>query len=136
MKKSDIRWQQRLDNYSKAVAQLEEGVELQQERELSNLEIQGVIQGFKYTYELAWNVMKDYFIYQGNPNISGARDAVRTAFKNGLVEDGKTWMEMIRSRNKTSHTYDEAIATAIYDAIIRRYYPLLEAFAKKMNSLL
>ena len=33
--------------------------------------------------------MKDYFLYQGNPEISGSRDAIRSAFKDGLITDGE-----------------------------------------------
>ena len=63
---SDIRWQQRLTNYEKALAQLISAVNLARQRSLSELEIQGLIQAFEFTHELAWNVMKDYFLYQGN----------------------------------------------------------------------
>jgi len=62
----DIRWQQRLQNYRKALSQLALAVTLSQQRPLSNLEKQGLIQGFEFTHELAWNVLKDYFVYQGN----------------------------------------------------------------------
>ncbi|MCU0401987.1 MAG: nucleotidyltransferase substrate binding protein [Algoriphagus sp.] len=100
-----IRWQQRLSNYSKALRQLELAVELSKERPLSNLEEQGLIQAFEFTHELAWNVLKDYFAFQGNPDITGSRDASSEAFRRGLIEDGEGWMEMIKSRNQSSHTY-------------------------------
>jgi len=48
--------------------------------------------------------MKDYFEYQGTTSIMGSRDAVREAFQRGLVADGEGWMEMLQSRNQTSHT--------------------------------
>ena len=66
---------------------------------------EGLIQRFEYTHELAWNVMKDYAVYQGNSNVGGSRDASREAFQMNLVTDGQVWMDMISSRNKTSHTY-------------------------------
>lgn len=56
----DIRWQQRLASYQRALAQLEAAVTLSQSRPLSELEQQGLIQAFEFTHELAWNVMKDY----------------------------------------------------------------------------
>ena len=61
----DIRWQQRLTNYSKALRQLEKAVNEARDRELSELEKLGLIHIFEFTHELAWNVMKDYFRYQG-----------------------------------------------------------------------
>ena len=83
------RWLQRFDNYKRAYAQLADAVELMRSRELSNLEKQGVIQAFEFTWELAWNVLKDYLNWQGETEITGARDAVREAFNRGLIEEGQ-----------------------------------------------
>jgi len=115
----DIRWKQRLDNFSKALKQLTKFIE---KGELNELEQQGLIQSFEYTYELAWNTIKDFFENQGQTNILGSRDAFRLAFKNGLIENGETWMEMIKSRVLTSHTYNEDIADAIACNIVTIYY--------------
>jgi len=135
MDELDIRWQQRLANYNKALEQLSNAVVTSQQRPLSDLEKQGLIQAFEFTHELAWNVMKDYFAYQGNPGITGSRDAAREAFQKGLIEDGEGWMEMIRSRNQTSHTYQQKIADEIAGHIVARYFPLFEQFLRKMDSL-
>ncbi|MFC6195094.1 nucleotidyltransferase substrate binding protein [Dyadobacter subterraneus] len=66
MGKDDIRWQQRFKNFGKAIALLQEAVNLTKERSLTELEEQGLIQRFEFTHELAWNVLKDYFEDQGN----------------------------------------------------------------------
>jgi nucleotidyltransferase substrate binding protein (TIGR01987 family) len=131
----DIRWQQRLANYTRALAQLTRAVELAQTRALSELEKQGLIQAFAFVFELAWNLMKDYFLYQGNPAISGSRDAIRTAFKQGLIADGEGWMEMIKSRNQTAHTYNESVANAIAGSISAQYQALFVAFQHYMQAL-
>ena len=135
MSELDIRWQQRLANYTKALEQLGNAVATRQQRPLSELEKQGLIQAFEFTHELAWNVMKDYFAYQGNPAITGSRDAAREAFQKGLIEDGEGWMEMIKSRNQTSHTYQQKIADEIAGLIVERYFPLFQGFLRKMDSL-
>ena len=84
----DIRWTQRLDNFQHAMRQLDQAMALLQTRDLSELEIQGLIQTFKYNYELAWNVIKYFYTFQGNSiDIQGSRDAFRTAFSRGLIED-------------------------------------------------
>lgn len=129
------RWLQRLANYQRAYQQLAYAVQLAAERPLSELEQQGLIQSFEYTHELAWNVMKDYFLWQGNNSLTGSRDATREAFQQGLVSDGVRWMEMITSRNQTTHTYNRAVADAVSESIIAHYFPLFTAFADKMNSL-
>lgn len=85
----DIRWQQRFDHYQKALRQLEDSVELSGRCSLSELEKLGLIKVFEFTHELAWNVMKDYFEYQGTTSLMGARDAVREAFQKGMVADGE-----------------------------------------------
>lgn len=130
----DIRWQQRLANFAKALDQLASAVTISQQRPLSDLEKQGLIQAFEFTHELAWNVMKDYFAYQGNPAITGSRDAAREAFQKGLIEDGEGWMEMIRSRNLTSHTYQQKIADEIVGHVVTRYFPLFQRFLDAMNA--
>jgi nucleotidyltransferase substrate binding protein (TIGR01987 family) len=79
--------------------------------------------------------MKDYFNYQGNADIRGSRDATREAFKVELIEDGKGWMDMIQSRNLTSHTYNEDIAIEIADKTVEVYYELFQKFYDKMVSL-
>jgi nucleotidyltransferase substrate binding protein (TIGR01987 family) len=131
----DIRWQQRFANYQRALKQLSEAVDLSRERKLSQLEQQGLIQAFEFTQELAWQVMKDYFEYQGNPSITGSRDAIREAFRAGLVLDGEGWMDTIKSRNRSSHTYDENTANELATLITDRYLTLFLAFKERMHAL-
>lgn len=131
----DIRWRQRLANYAKAFAQLESAVILSRARPLSDLETQGLIQAFEFTHELAWNLIKDYFAYQGNPAIAGSRDAVREAFAQGLIDDGESWMEMIQSRNRTSHTYQLSVASDIAARVVERYHPLFKQLLATMQNL-
>jgi len=135
MTDSDVRWLQRLANYERALGQLTRAVELAQERPLSELERQGLIQAFEFVFELAWNLMKDYFLYQGNPTITGARDAIRTAFKQGLITNGEGWMEMIKSRNQSSHTYNESVANEIVEGILGGYQQLFVQFRQQMQVL-
>ena len=133
MNDPDIRWQQRFANFQRALRQLSAGVE--RSRPLSELEKQGLIQAFEFTHELAWCVMKDYFTWQGNTSLTGSRDATREAFAAGLVADGEGWMEMIRSRNQTSHTYNQEVADEIAEKIAGRYHRLFLAFEQRMQDL-
>lgn len=136
----DIRWKQRFSNYVKALQKLEEAVLYIQNSSLSEKknfvldEIlkEGLIQRFEYTHELAWNLMKDYALYQGNSTIGGSRDATREAFILQLVSDGHIWMEMIKSRNETSHLYNQEIADEVFSKIINLYYPAFVEFKSTM----
>ena len=123
MTTQDIRWIQRFSNYQKALLTLAEATDLADTRVLSNLEQQGLIQGFEFTHELAWNVLKDYLEEQGFVGIIGSKNATREAFNNALIADGQSWMDMIKARNLTSHTYNTDIAQDIATDILQRFYP-------------
>ena len=84
MVQQTIRWQQRFNNYCKALAKLIQAVELlseqiKREEAVDELLQEGLIQRFEYTHELAWKVMKDYAEYQGYTDVRGSRDAIRKA---------------------------------------------------------
>lgn len=135
MNTPELRWQQRLRNYSKALERLNAGVDLAQRRTLTDLEQQGLIQSFEFTHELAWKVLKDYFNYQGNNEIYGSRDATKEAFKFGLIENGDVWMDMISCRNRTSHTYDEAISKEIVTKILSQFDEELNELANRLSKI-
>jgi nucleotidyltransferase substrate binding protein (TIGR01987 family) len=124
----DIRWIQRFSSYTKAFAKLSEAVQLFMNMQNKDNGIEndilkeGLIQRFEYTHELAWNVMKDYAEYQGNNSVGGYRDATREALQLKIIDNGLVWMDMISSRNITSHTYNEDIADEVYNKILHEYY--------------
>ena len=129
---NDIRWKQRFYNYQKALVQLTKFIE---KGELSELEEQGIIKAFEYTYELAWKVIKDYYEEQGEVSIQGSRDALRLAFQRGLITDGENWMNMIKSRIASVHTYNLEVAQQINQDIHDIYFQLFIELKEKMESL-
>lgn len=145
----DIRWEKRFSNFVKALQKLTQAVEYIQQNfkkddspvndndlgfVLDEMIKEGLIQRFEYTHELAWNVMKDYAAFRGNANVGGSRDATREAFQLQLIANGDVWMDMIGSRNKTSHTYNDATANEIYAKILNEYYPAFLAFRQCMET--
>ena len=126
----DIRWEQRFSNYRKALVQLKDFVDQPQ---LNRREEQGLVKAFEYTYELAWNTLKDFLVYQGIEEIIGSRDTFRKAFAEGIFADGHVWMRMIECRNKTSHTYNEETAREIVENVRSDFYP---AFCALENNLI
>jgi len=116
-----LRWMQRFQNYQRALARLTEAVELSRQRSLTDLEQQGLVQAFEFTHELAWNSLKDFLESRGAMNLYGSRDATRAAFAAGLISDGDVWMDMIRHRNQTTHTYNEETVREIVTAITSAY---------------
>ena len=133
---SDIRWHQRTANFNLALNELKEAVELSQQRGLSKLEEQGLIQAFEYNYELAWNCLKDFYEYQNEEGIQGSRDAIRLAFKRGLITEGELWMEMIRSRALTSHTYNRETSRKIAEKILTQYYGAFSELNASLNTIM
>ena len=103
--------------------------------ELNEMEEQGLIQSFEYTYELAWTTLKDFFEDQGESAIFGSRDAFRLAFKRGLIEEGEVWMDMIKSRALTSHTYNEQTAKAIAQSIRGTFFPEFVKLRARLETL-
>ncbi len=129
----DIRWQQRFDNFNRALKQLTAAVELSAQREFTQLEKQGVIQGFEFVHELAWNVLKDLLEIEGIQGIVGSRGTVREAFKRDLLADGELWLDMIDKRNLTSHTYNAELAQDMVNTIVHSYYPSFVALQLKLQ---
>jgi nucleotidyltransferase substrate binding protein (TIGR01987 family) len=135
MSAQDVRWIQRFNHFSKAFAQLQEAVELSKQRKLTKLEEQGLIQTFEYTHEMAWNTLKDFLEERGTKKLYGSKDATREVFKTGLIENGEIWMNMIESRNLTSHAYNEETATEVISAILHSYFAEFLDFHARMQEL-
>jgi len=130
---NDIRWVQRFDSYKKALAALERSVEAAKSRSLNELEEQGLIQGFEFTFELSWKLLKDYLESKGFKDFHGSKDTFKLAFQEGLISDGELWMDMIEDRNSSSHTYDINIAKQINSAIISAYFSKFKELSEKMD---
>ncbi len=123
MENEDIRWKQRFQNYRKSLKYLEQALDIPQPDIIQKA---GLIQFFEMSFELAWNVIKDYLEEQGFVEIRSPRSALKTAFETGLIEDGHSWMQLLDDRNLTSHAYDEATVDIIENLIHQKYYPLLK----------
>lgn len=130
------RWEQRLDSYHKALNRLAEIVNVMNSRELNEFEADGLVQRFEFTFELAWKLIKSYADFQvTDKEIMGSRDAFRWAFDNGLITDCQSWMEMVKRRNDTSHTYDEATATEVVQLVKSTYFQFFVDLLNKMEKL-
>ena len=132
----DIRWIQRFNNYKKALAALERSVVAAKERKLNEMEEQGLVKGFEFTFELSWKLLKDYLESKGFKDFHGSKDTFKLAFQESLISEGEIWMEMIDNRNRSSHTYEESIARQIISLVISKYFSKFKELSEKMNSYL
>jgi len=134
----DIRWKQRFDQYKKALNNLKEAVDIDKARKLSKLEVQGLIKAFELVHELSWLLIKDYYQLQGEVSIQGSKDAFRMAFKRGLIINGDAFMQSIKTRQLSVHTYNEETALQIHNDIVNVYYSefnkLCESFEKILKA--
>ncbi|MDT0647654.1 nucleotidyltransferase substrate binding protein [Zunongwangia sp. F260] len=126
----DVRWKQRFHNFSKVYKQLEKFVS---EKELNEMEEQGLIKAFEYTYELSWKTLQDLLKDKGYVDIIGPRPVIEQGFQDGFLDDGKGWMKMHKSRNLTSHTYNEETAKEIIIDIRSSYIGLFRDLYQKLN---
>lgn len=131
------RWEQKLESYHRALSRLAEVVMTAHNRPLTDIERDGMIQRFEFTHELAWKVMMSFCKFNSPEDILyGSKDSTRWAYEKGLITDGEVWMQMIASRNYTSHNYDDAEAEDIADAIVNNFFPALQAFDEKMHTII
>lgn len=127
------RWHLRHDNFRRALALLQEAVAAQKIGRLSDLEREGLIQRFEYTWELGWKSLRDFLFATGIEMTSAVpANVIRAAFQAGLIEDGEAWMEARTARNRMAHEYNRAAFEAIVVAIANRYLPLLEALELRL----
>jgi nucleotidyltransferase substrate binding protein (TIGR01987 family) len=125
MSNEDIRWIQRFNNYRKALARLGEAVALAEERDLSDLEQQGLIQGFEFTFDLAWKTLQDYLRHHKRPNDNGGPNVIiEQALADGIIKGDEVWKAMKKSRDLTSHSYDGETANDIAENILDTYHGL------------
>ena len=118
----DIRWIQRFPNFDRAFLLLRSALEERCLEQMSELEKEGLIQRFEYSYELAWKTMKDYLEEQGTIiNPVTPRNVIKEAFSAQIIADGQVWVDMMLHRNLLAHTYDFSKFKEVLDAVVERY---------------
>lgn len=136
MDTQDIRWKQRFPNFRRAFLLLRDAME-NDLASLSQLEKEGIIQRFEYTFELAWKVLKDKMQHDGlELNQISPKAVVRQAYQAKYINDAECWMRMIGDRNLMSHTYDFAKFEAVIQSIQSDYLPLLDEWHTELMGAL
>ncbi len=121
------RWFYRLENYGRAFSLLREAMTIMESRPLTQLEKEGVIQRFEFTWELAWKLMKDYLEASGVAleTITPAA-VIRAGFAAKIIQAGDIWMQALDARTKMAHTYNFKIFEKIIEDIRGLYFARLE----------
>ena len=133
---TDIRWIQRYANFHKACGRLLEVTEADRFiDDLSELELEGLVQRFEYTFELSWKVLQDLLLYKGYDFMQGPNGTMKKAFEDGLIADHDGWRKMAKSRNTLRHVYDEEEVLPIIRLIYSDYAPLLKQLDDELGAL-
>ena len=94
-----------------------------------------VVQRFEYTIDLFWKYLKNYLeVAQVVTGLKIPSEVMREAFSLRLLSEEETEkiLEMIKSRNMTSHIYIEEIAERLA-LNIPEYYQLLQKLAERLK---
>ncbi|MFZ1731380.1 MAG: HI0074 family nucleotidyltransferase substrate-binding subunit [Bacteroidota bacterium] len=129
---AEIRWHQRFANFSKAVTRLLDACE---QEHYSDLERSGLVQTFEFSFELAWNTLKDLLFYEGL-EAKTPRETIRTAFTAGYLseDEAATAIDALDKRNLLSHSYDEAAAREAESLIKNHYAPMLKTLHERLGN--
>ena len=129
----EIRWHYRFRNFSRAFSLLSRALEGEIE-ELNDLEKEGVIQRFEYTFQLSWNTLKDHLEHDGVVMQSVTpRSVIRTAAAAGMITDGQTWIQMLEDRRNTSYLYNIEMLDNVVGNIRDNYLTVLEALHQRLS---
>lgn len=112
----------KLDDFNKALARLETAL-LEAHSELDR---DGTIQRFEFTFELAWKVIQEFVRYKGLETAS-PRDAFRLGADLKIIDNPEIWFEFLKDRNTSTRLYDEGEAEKIFSRL-----PMFAAEAKKL----
>ena len=105
---------------------------LQKEPDADEMYLDATIQRFEFCFELAWKLMKVVLDYEGIET-SSPRSSIREGWKQGMIADAETWLDMQEKRNLSTHTYNESTALEIYHLIKEKYVALLVALDEEVQ---
>jgi nucleotidyltransferase substrate binding protein (TIGR01987 family) len=119
-----------LKQYEAAAARLTEGIASVK----NDLDKDGVIQRFEFTFELLWKTLKILFEYKGVTGNKYPRDFLKEAFKMDIIDDEKIFLNMLDDRNILSHMYNKEISDQVYGRIVSLYGRKLEEITARMRN--
>ncbi len=133
---NDLRWKQRFQNFTNAYNTFFRTLQRHETEPEDEIIQMALVQTFEFTYELTWNVMKDYLENEGYDEVKNPKQTIRTAFQAELITDAEKWMEMIQKRNLASHTYDQTILNETVQYIKDEFFPLVRKLHEDLKARL
>lgn len=126
------RFSQKKEDFLNALDRLQEAIQ----QEPTEIVIDGTLHRFEFTFELAWKLIKSYLEYMGVAETTGSpRETIQNGFKQGIIENGEEWINMMLSRNSLSHIYDEKTSREIYNKIKNNYINLFTRLRERLENI-
>ncbi|HBE81008.1 MAG TPA: nucleotidyltransferase [Firmicutes bacterium] len=123
--------QTKFENYTRALVKLREGILKCDEND--DLDRDGLIQRFEFTFELAWKTLQAMFENEGLIGLNSPKTVLKEALKAGLIDDEEIWLKMLTDRNSTAHIYNERMAIEICNRIRQAHEMPLEQLAVRIE---
>lgn len=126
------RWQQRLDTFGTALAQLTNACDRER---YDYLELAGLIKTFEFSFELSWKVLKDLLFYEGH-DAKTPRAVIRKSFEADYIDesDCEILLDALDKRNLLSHAYLLDVAEAAESLIREHYHPVLLGLHRALHA--
>ena len=126
------KFTEKYNKFSLSISRLEESINEYEVYKISSSR-DGVIQRFEFCTELAWKTTREYLCEQGYIEINSPKAVMKQAYSDGLIDDERSWIELLNARNLTSHIYDENTAGEIFKSIKTTFFPLLAELNRKLS---
>ncbi len=123
---------EKLSKFNNAITRLEEAILQYEECGLSSCR-DGIIQRFEFCTELAWKSAREYLTDEGYIDLNSPKSVMRQAYTSNLIDNEEAWLDLLYSRNLTSHIYDEATADEIFGKIKECFLYLFKDLAGKLS---
>ena len=133
---NEIRWQQRFQNFENAFNTLTRIINRYESTPDDEVVKMALVQAFEFSYELAWNCMKDFLENEGFTEVKNSKQAIRTAFQAELILDAEGWMTAIQKRNLASHSYNDIILMETVEYIKDEFYPIVSKLYQDLKNQL
>ncbi|MCF6360401.1 MAG: nucleotidyltransferase substrate binding protein [Cyclobacteriaceae bacterium] len=116
------------DQLEKALTSFEKGIL----ENPTDIERDGAIQRFEYSFELSWKTLKTVLEYLGIEDCKSPRKALQAGFIQELIlaKDHDVWLKMLDDRNETTHIYHEEVAISIFSHLQAYYQLMLKLLVK------
>lgn len=122
---NEVRWKQRFQNFTKAFNTFNRMIDRYDATPDDEAVQMALVQSFEFTLEMSWNTMKDYLENEGYTEIGNSKQAVRVAFQAGLIAEPEQWMEAVKKRNLSTHTYNPEVLEETVVFIRNIFHPLV-----------